>query len=96
MAKRTPRVATKVPPATPGFERPGYSDETKEHRFIKYAEDRIALLERSSRCKAEAASLRDELARVTEEASALKEHLDQAQAQLVKTGPGHGNVAMYR
>ena len=65
-------MATKVPPATPGFERPGYSDETKEHRLIRYAEDRRALSEKYSRSKVEAASLRDELARVTEEASALK------------------------
>ena len=100
MAKRTPRVATKVPPATPGFERPGYSDETKENRLIRYAEDRIALSEKYSRSKAEAASLRDELVRVTEEASALKEQLDQAQAQaqLVSTGPGpgHDNAEAYR
>ena len=34
--------------------------------------------------------------RVTEKASVLKEHLDQAKAQLVSTGPDHGNVAMYR
>ena len=74
----------------------GYSDETKEHRLIRYAEGRRALSEKYPRSKAEAASLRDALTAVTEEASALKEQFDQAQAQLVSTGPSQGNVAAYR
>ena len=64
--------------------------------YIRYAEDRRALSEKYSRSKVEAASLRDELARVTEDAASSKEQLDQAQSQLETTVPVQDNATIYR
>ena len=81
MSKRTSRAVTKVPPATPGFERPGYSEETKDQRLLRYADDRKALSEKYSKSKAETAMLRDELTNAVATVEALQGKLANVQAQ---------------
>ena len=94
MSRRTPRAATKVPPATPGFERPGYSEETKDQRLLRYADDRKALSEKYSKSKTEIAILRDELANAVADVKALQDKLANVQTQ-----PGTGtdkSLEVYR
>ena len=81
MSKRTSRAVTKVPPATPGHVRPGYSEETKDQRLLRYADDRKALSEKYSKSKAETAVLRDELANAVDTVEALQDKLANVQAQ---------------
>ena len=88
MSRRTSRAVSKVPPATPGFERPGYSEETKEQRLLRYAEDRKALSEKYNKSKTETAALRKELASAVESVEALQSKLAEVQNKESQSGTG--------
>ena len=94
-SKRTTRAATKVPfhPPTPGHERPGYGEETDQHRLARYSDDRKKLSAKYALSnKAEASALRSSLSREQEATRALRAELALAQ----RADEGEADASVYR
>ena len=93
-SKRTTRAAVKTPfhPPTPGHERPGYAEETDQHRLARYADDRKKLSSKYALSKAEAATLRSSLSQEQETTRALRAEL----ASVQSSDDVEADVSVYR